>query len=921
MEEKARAAEGVGCIINKNWEDKIINWTGWSERILTVELEMQEKEKITLIAVYGPDENEKKEVKDKFWEDLALITERSKGKIFVAGDFNSRVGKRENNTETVIGKFGEDKRNNNGNRLIEYCSRNNLIITNSFFQHKKIHTITREVKSRNERSILEYILVEKNNRQVVKDVRVKRGAEIYSDHYLLMGKIKRLENEKQAIRKEYAVQKETIRIYKLQEAEIAKKYENIIRMELLADEEKLEQMNLEEMWKKIKNTLINAARNVCGVIKTNKYTKRTAWWSEEIKDQVKLKKKRWAEYLIKNTEEAYKTYKEQRTIVKRMVIDAKGKTWQDFGEKLEKNSRENQKLFYNVLKNLRKGKKPDSTLIKDNNGKVLSDPIEIMNRWRQYFQELLQTQGTNNEENTQTEDKQRQTENEEEGITEEELTTALNKMKNGKSPGHDRITGEMLKQMGKQGTKAFLKMFNKIWNEEIIPKDWEVGQIVPIFKKGDRKTCSNYRGITLLSIPLKLFEQTMEGKLRTVIEPTLTEEQSGFRKGRSVQDHIFTAKQIITKIHQYNEKAAFAFIDLEKAFDRTPRKRVWQNLSNRGVSPKVTRVIQSLYQKTRNYVINNNRTSEEFTTNEGLRQGGVLSPVLFNIFIDEIIRTCHQKIRGLHVGYRKLQPIFIRNCVFADDIIVMAGSEEELQRNLMIWNEELTNNGMKINANKTQVMLIGKDHQKIKIQINEQEIEQTKQFKYLGVTIDNDGRQEIDISERIEKCNKLYYTMNVNFINKREVSQKTKLTVYKTIFRPTMTYGCESWVLTQKMKLRLEATEMKYLRRVKGVSLRDKIRSSQIRAELVINPVTSFIEQKQLTWWGHLLRMDQDRQAKRIWETMKVGKRKRGRPQETWDNTIGKILARKGKTVEEAKTMTSNRKEWNKFVHNTDNTV
>ncbi|KAJ3655554.1 hypothetical protein Zmor_014678 [Zophobas morio] len=279
------------------------------------------------------------------------------------------------------------------------------------------------------------------------------------------------------------------------------------------------------------------------------------------------------------------------------------------------------------------------------------------------------------------------------------------------------------------------------------------------------------------------------------------------------------------------------------------------------------------------------------------------------------MRNCRNNVKRLHVGYREMLPVYISECAFADDIVIFAGSERDLQRNLSIWDEELTKKKMKINVEKTKVMAIGKQTKQINISINGRKLEQVKHFNYLGVTIDDTGRQEADNTERIEKCNKLYYAINNTFINKREISQKTKMSVYKTIYLPTLTYGCETWVLSQKMKSRLEANEMKYLRRVIGVTLRDHIRSSQIREQLQSKKLMDAIENKQLSWWGHVQRMNADRAAKQVWQAKVQGRRSRGRPQETWNNTIQKSLRKRGKTWIEAKEMARNKKEWGKFVH------
>ena len=158
-----------------------------------------------------------------------------------------------------------------------------------------------------------------------------------------------------------------------------------------------------------------------------------------------------------------------------------------------------------------------------------------------------------------------------------------------------------------------------------------------------------------------MYEQILEVKLKKTIEPTLMEAQSGFRKGRGVQDHIFTVKQITEKLLEHNKNTYIAFVDLEKAFDSVPRQRVWVSLKKRGVDQKLINVVLSLYKCTKNKVIYNNNVSEEFVTREGLRQGGVMSPLLFNIYMDEIMKKCNEKTKHLFVGYRHLAPVYLQN--------------------------------------------------------------------------------------------------------------------------------------------------------------------------------------------------------------------------------------------------------------------
>lgn len=582
---------------------------------------------------------------------------------------------------------------------------------------------------------------------------------------------------------------------------------------------------------------------------------------------------------------------------------------------MEKDSVGNQKLFYKILKTLRKGKENKSQYITSKDGRTLSEKVDIMKRWKEYFVELLNAEQTDNQ-NKEEEDTERVEEDneQEEEFSPNEIIEAIKMLKRGKAAGHDGITSEMLKLLGTNGIEMITTLMNKISEESTIPTEWELGIILPIHKKGNKRDCNNYRGVTLLSNVSKIYERLLDNRLKTKIESQLEESQSGFRKGRGIQDHIFTIKQLIEK--HFNNDIYVAFIDLQKAFDSVPRELIWDSLKRRGIKNRLRKNIASLYKNTRNYVRTNNTESEEFVTKEGVRQGGVLSPTLFNIILDDVTKEVKSHIKKLHIGYRYMEPIYLTECAFADDLAIWAKNEKELQENLEIWNRSLQTRNLKINTEKTKVMVIGKNNIQTKIQLNDKEIEQVDSFKYLGVTIQKDGKNEAEINNRIESAIKVYYALGNTFVRKKEVSKKTKLTVYNTIYKPILTFGCESWTLTKQQESKIQASEMKYLRGIMGITKRDRIRNEEIRKELEVDPVKKTIERQQLRWFGHLSRMENNRQTKIIWQTKTNIKRQRGRPRRRWDETIAEILKKRNRSWQEAKALAKNKKGWAKFVHN-----
>lgn len=911
VENDKHGAAGVGCLINKRWSQFVDHWEVYSERILLLRLKKSMNRMISILVVYGPNEDARVEEKDKFWEELNMAKENCKGKIIICGDINGRVGISQDNNG-VVGKYGEDRKTNNGNRLIEYCRVNDLVVTNTFYEHKDIHKYTRQGPKREDRSIIDYILVERDSRREVNDVRVYRGAELGTDHYMLVARMVE-EGEGEKVEKQNERCYERIKYYKLRERVNAEKYRTKLEEELTRVDVVNCNWTLEDLWVEFKTKVLATAKEVCGSVRVKGKTKYTSWWSEDIKKEIKCKKNRWKEYLRDRTEESYMRYKDKRKIVKEMIKRNKNKNWTDFGDKMEKYANENKKLFYRMLKNTRKKKGLEQITIRNKQGELLTDEKEIMVRWREYFIELLE----GNDGYVMPEEavgKDAGTNTDEDHISIEEINEALNRLKSGKSAGYDLIAPEMMKNMGNIGREIFRVICQKAWNEKEIPEDWRRALIVPIYKSGDKKECGNYRGITLMNTALKVYESILEQRLRAHEEKSLDEAQSGFIKGRSTQDHIFTIKQIIEKVRKNKRTAYFVFIDLVKAFDKVRRKKLWEILEKRGVDSGLLQSIQSIYKKNVNFVIRQNMRSAEFETRDGLRQGGTLSPLLFIIFLDEIIKECKENMSKLFIGHWRMERIEISECAFADDVVLMSGSKRGIQKNVDMWYETLKKYGMEINRKKTKIMRISDEEDEVRVEIEEEVIQQVEQFTYLGVSIDKRGNQEGELNDRIEKTSKLYHAMNNNFIRKREIAEKTKMMVYKTVIRPVLTYGCETWTTTLREKSRLQAMEMKILRGIKGVTRRDRWRNEEVRRQLRVESLNDYIGERQLGWWGHLQRMEINRQVRRIWEAKVETKPRRGRPHLTWMDSVKKEVNRRRKSVEEAKVLAMDRKHWKEFI-------
>ena len=164
---------------------------------------------------------------------------------------------------------------------------------------------------------------------------------------------------------------------------------------------------------------------------------------------------------------------------------------------------------------------------------------------------------------------------------------------------------------------------------------------------------------------------------------------------------------------------------------------------------------------------------------------------------------------------------------------------------------------MKICTARTEIMCLSRHPVQCSFQTNVVTLQQTEKFKYLGVTFSSDGRQDNELHTRTGKIRAVMCQLYRSVVLKRELCTKAKLSVFTSGFVPILTYGHECWVMTERMRSRVQAAEMGFLRKVRGLFLLDKVKSTDIRQSLNIEPLLLRIERSQLRWYGHVTQMCQ----------------------------------------------------------------
>ena len=138
---------------------------------------------------------------------------------------------------------------------------------------------------------------------------------------------------------------------------------------------------------------------------------------------------------------------------------------------------------------------------------------------------------------------------------------------NGKTAGCDNIPIELIKEGGEEAVKVITRLCNMIWQEKAWPQDWKRSIFIPLFKKGDKKDCGNYRTISLISHTSKIMLKILQKRLEGFLNKELPDEQAGFKRGRGTRDHIVNLRRIMERQREFGGMVYMCFIDYRKAFD------------------------------------------------------------------------------------------------------------------------------------------------------------------------------------------------------------------------------------------------------------------------------------------------------------------------------------------------------------------
>ena len=371
-------------------------------------------------------------------------------------------------------------------------------------------------------------------------------------------------------------------------------------------------------------------------------------------------------------------------------------------------------------------------------------------------------------------------------------------------------------------------------------------------------------------------------RLKPQAEKIIAEEQAGFRARRSTTEQIFNLRILCERYLQHQQNLYHIFVDFKKAFDRVWHAALWATLRAYNINANLINVIQQLYDRASSAVYLNGSVGDWFRTTVGVRQGCLLSPTLFNVFLERIMTEALED----HIGTVSIGGRTITNLRFADDIDGLAGEEQELAKLVERLDTTSAAYGMEISAEKTKLMTNNTDGINADIKVSGEKLETVNSFKYLGSVVSDEGSRP-EILSRIAQTTAAMTKLRPVW-NDRNITLSSKIRLMRSLVISIFLYACESWTLTAELERRIQATEMRCYRRLLGISYKDHITNAEVwnRVTNAVGPhedLLTTVKRRKLKWYGHVTRSTG--RAKAILQGTVQGKRKRGRQRKRWETT------------------------------------
>ena len=468
-----------------------------------------------------------------------------------------------------------------------------------------------------------------------------------------------------------------------------------------------------------------------------------------------------------------------------------------------------------------------------------------------------------------------------------EVLSTIKSMKNGKAANDVPIEYIKCATESAEFMDEMVNLYKTVWQTNIIPRNWGHSKLVTIWKgasKGSIKDPKAYRGLQIGSSLCKIMIVIIINRLKQWYENHLLDQQQGFRSSRGTTDGIYIAK----KIHQITDKMKkptfILFVDLSAAFDHINRKWLFKSIKQRfpaSADLNLIHLLESLYSHTTTALAES--PDDLFEITSGVRQGGPESPILYNLYMDFVMRifldTCKSKnIQFLELNYKipgsassdgriKAGSQKIDWIGYADDLILAFNDRKNLQLAIDTLNSTFHRYGLTINVTKTKTMILNQqymnsDYPTTISMLNGEQIENVKIFRYLGCQIKYDepctGDTETELRVDCAECK--FYELGRQFMN-HKIAIRTRVRILNSLVRSRLTYSCQTWCVTKMQLARVGSAYMAMLRKMVSGGYRRKpnswsyvLTNEQLLKICQTDCIKSYVSRQQRNFVAHMVR-------------------------------------------------------------------
>ena len=878
-------AHGVGVMLTETAARSLAGYYAVSERVLLVRLKGKPFD-TCIIQVYAPTCDYAEDIVEEFYSDVMKAKEQCKPHevTLVMGDLNAKLGNER--VEDIVGPFGLGERNERGDRWAEWCIENEQVVLNTWFRQPPRRLYTWMSPGDRVRNQIDYITINKRFRNAVNSTRTFPGADCNSDHVPI---VIEMAVKLKKPRKRKLKPKVNIKLLK-SDSNIKDLYNVAVRNKFEALENEAEESTMQSVYDNLSAAIEEASAEILPKVTR---TPNRPWMTEAILRLMDDRRR------CKGTDD--QLYRELNRTIHQECRIAKERWMDEKCTEVEDLSKRDQQLMYSKVNDIIKKKKSNKNIaIKKADGTIAMDIEDVKARWNEYVSELYHDD--------------RPEENDIEIVNDEgpeimrsEVEAAIKEMKAGKAVGGDGVAAEALQALGDFAIDQLTSLFQQIYQSGNIIDEMCDSVFVALPKVEGTLECSKHRTLSIMSQITKILLRIILKRIRTKLRTQISDQQFGFVPGKGTSNALFALRVLTENVLEVQKDIFVCFVDYEKAFDKVKHANLFNMLNEAGIDGKDMRLMRNLYWKQKATVRVGDEESPSLEIRRGVRQGCVLSPELFNLYSEVIMRDLLE-MDGIKAGGRN-----INNIRYADDTVLITDSEEKLQDLVPALVRASGEHGLKLNVSKTKVMVISKADNDISanVEVGGVVLEQVQRYKYLGSVVTKDGRSVEEIKTRIAIAKNAFNKVK-HIVTNRSISISLRRRFIKSYVWSTMLYGCEAWTINKDMEKRIEAAEMWFFRRMLKISWTDRVSNDVVLHRAgTKREIMKIIRQRQLRFLGHVMR---SQQLENVCMTGRIeGQRGRGRPRVKLVDSLAKVVGG-GVTPAQLLRMTETRSDWRSMV-------